>query len=51
VKLTITAAVTKAQFLNSPTGTIRTLVACGADGGAASSTWTQRKSGVFVFTK
>jgi len=51
VKRTLTAAITKAQFSASPTGTIRTLVATGADGGAASSAWTQKRTGTFVFVK
>jgi hypothetical protein len=51
VRRTVAASVSGAQFTASPTGVIRTLVACGADGGAASSTWKQTKTGTFVFKK
>jgi hypothetical protein len=51
VKRTITTTVAAAQFTDSPTGVIRTLLATGADGGAASSTWKQRRTGTFVYVK
>jgi hypothetical protein len=51
VKHTLTATVTGAQFGDAPTGAVRTLVATGADGGADSGEWKQKKTGVFVFVK
>jgi hypothetical protein len=50
VRHVLTATVSGADFTATPSPLVRVLLACGADGGAHATTWTESKPGVFKFT-